>query len=369
MPTTPRAMFFTQQTVGLAARKTSMVFLAESFADLGFRTAVVTAQLSFLSRLRRNNKLRGIPPERRNCWYRAGKLDAFVWVPAVHPIRLPSDLLNRLTGPLVAAYGALLPRAIVEIASAADVMVIESCCAVALFRRLRALNPQAKFIYSMSDRLTSVGMHPMLQRLIAEDAADYDLLRVPAEALLADFPGAKARFIPHGLDKSAFDGVTVSPYGHRPNAVLAGDMMLDRALLCHLAARFPQVDFHYFGRALQDKSGPLNIHDHGEVPFRKLVPYIKHADVGLSLYRAHPTLDYLAQSSLKNMQYAYCGLPIVAPHFVCAGWAEVHGYDPADPDSACAAFAAALECGRVQGPPAIADWQEVARTILREVGW
>lgn len=360
-----RAFLFTQQTIGLGERKTSMIFLAEAYRDLGYDVHVVTCQLSGLTRLKRPNKLDRIPSERINRWYEADGMRGFVWVPAVHPATF-GGVVDRIAAPmLMAAYPTLLPRAIRSTLASAELAIIESCAAVALFRVIHRLAPQATTVYSMSDRLLPVGMNPALQRRLLADAPLYSVVRVPAAAMLGDLPGANARHIRHGLDKRLFAGDHPSPYPATSNAVLVGDMMLDRALLGELVRTFPAVDFHYFGRTPLAIGAHANLREHGEVPFAALVPYLLHADVGLSLYREVPGLDYLAESSLKNIQYEYCGLPIVAPEFVARGAARVEAYRAGDGASAGQALRRALDAGRAPlGASDVSDWGQVARAIL-----
>jgi 2-beta-glucuronyltransferase len=366
-----RALFFTQQTAGLAARKTSMIFMAEALAALGWDVGIVTVQLSHASRFGAAKRLAAIPHAVRNRWYDATPLRAFVWVPVVHPLRPPGEVLQRLSGGLVDLYAAMLPDTLLHAAAASDLVVIESCAAVALFRRLKAAAPNARFVYSMSDRLDAVGMHPALQRRLVEDASAYDLVRVPAEALLDDLPGANARYIPQGLDLAPFGTASENPYAVPVNVVAAGDMMLDQPLFASLCERFPGVEMHYFGRqSIASIHRRRNLVDHGEVPFERLVPYIQHADAGLALYRAAPGLDYLAQSSLKAVQYAYAGVPVVAPHFVANGLSRAVGYTPGNPVEAATSLARALAMGRsTEDRPAVLGWNEVALRLLAGAGF
>jgi 2-beta-glucuronyltransferase len=359
------AILFTQQTIGLGARKTSMIFLAEAYRDLGYDVHVVTCQLSRLTRLKKPNKLEALPADRLNRWYDADGMHGYIWVAPVHPATL-HPALDGIAGPLLAkAYGASMPRDIRDRVAAAELVVVESCAAIALFDRIRRIAPRATSVYSMSDRLLPVGMHPVLQTILERDARHYSVVRTPARAMLADLPGANAVHIRHGLDKALFAGEHPSPFASGPNAVLVGDMMLDRTLLGSLVAAHPGVAFHYFGRTALDVGDHPNLIEHGEVPFAALVPYLAHADVGLSLYRQVDDLDYLAESSLKNIQYEYCGLPIVAPYFVAQGAARVHGYTPGDPASASSALTAALAAPRGRlGEADVADWREVAEAIL-----
>ncbi|MCC2976899.1 hypothetical protein LK533_09470 [Sphingomonas sp. PL-96] len=361
------AFLFTQQTIGLGGRKTSMVFLAEALARRGYQVHVVTTQLSWLTRLRRSNHLAMRGNARWNRWYDADGMRGFLWVPPVHPVGATGRLRQWLAAPLIAAYGALLPWAVVRPLRHAQLVVIESCAAVALFRRVRRVARDARILYSMNDRLTVIGMHPGLQHRLRTDAPRYDLVRVPAADLLDDLPDARAALVRHGIDRRAFDTDSRSPYPTGPNAVLIGDMMLDQPLLERLVRSFPEVRFHYFGRTALDFEAPANLTAWGEQPFEAVVPFVQHADVGLALYRRVPGLAYLAESSLKNLQYRYCGLPVVGPDFAVAAVPGALGYDPEQPASAERALRAALARGRgARG--GVADWDEVAGELLALVG-
>lgn len=365
----PEVLLFTQQTIGLGARKTSMVFLAEAFGRMGFDTGVVTVQLSWLTALARRSRVAAIPRERRGRWYAADGLRGYVWIAPIHPMRLRYDWLNRLTTPALDWYGRLLPRALRDRVRSADLIVVESCAAVALLPWLRRLAPNAVHVYSMSDRLEAVGMHPGLDHILQREAAALDLIRVPAAAMRDDFAAGRIAHIPHGLDKAAFRAAVASPYPGGINAVLGGDMMLDRPVLSALAAAFPYVTFHCFGRVTAPAgAAPANMRVHGEVPFPTVAAHIRHADVGLALYRRAPGVDYLAQSSLKNLQYSYCGLPIVTPAFVAAELPNAFPYEPGDAAGAVTAFAAALAArpaGRVTRDAfPIRDWDSVAHELV-----
>jgi 2-beta-glucuronyltransferase len=52
---------------------------------------------------------------------------------------------------------------------------------------------------------------------------------------------------------------------------------------------------------------PSNVRFYKEMPFKATLPYIKHADFGIAAYRPSANSGYLAQSSLKLMQYEYLG--------------------------------------------------------------
>jgi 2-beta-glucuronyltransferase len=313
-----------------------------------------------------------VPRAAINSWHRrAENLHSYVWVPVLHPARLGKSVDAAIGGFLGWLYPRLLPGTIRDVAAKADLIVIESCAAIALFPLLKRLAPQAKFVYCASDRLEVVGMQPALAKILSATAPDYDLVRVPARSMTEDFgPRARVKFIPHGIDKQAFAPQVARPYPPgTKNAVAAGDMMFDHATLLSLVERFPHVTFHAFGRLAFGNTAHPNLVVHGEVPFEALVPYLVHADVGLAPYVCRPRLDYLAESSLKLLQYTYCRLPIVAPHFAAGGRSHVFGYDPGDSLSTATAFERALRCDRrTIDTEAVEDWNDVMARVLEPLG-
>ncbi|MBM6593253.1 GumK N-terminal domain-containing glycosyltransferase [Microvirga pudoricolor] len=370
----PVAVLFTQQFVGLNTRKTGMVFWAETLAKRGFDTYAVTVQLSLLSKLAGSPRLKRVPEGDLNTWRPRGEnLSGFVWVAPVHPASFKNKLLDRAAAAVYSLYPYFLPAAVRDVVSRADLVVIESCSAVLLFDRLRAIAPKhARFVYCASDRLGTVGMHPMLAATLERTAPRYDLLRVPAQAMLGDFPkGSQVSFIPHGIDKEAFSGKGESPFdGPGPHVVVAGEMLFDHHAVSVLLDAFPEVTFHAFGHLKLDglETRP-NLRAYGEVAFATLVNYLHHADVGLAPYLDRAEAHYLAESSLKLIQYTYCQLPVVAPHFAKAGRAHVIGYDPAAPESIKAALRTALTYDRSSiDRSRVSSWDEVISRLLESVG-
>jgi 2-beta-glucuronyltransferase len=254
----------------------------------------------------------------------------------------------------------------------ADLIVVESCAAVLLFETLRSLAPKrAKIVYCASDRLETVGMHPMLADTLARTAASYDLIRVPAKAMISDFPSsARVAFIPHGIDKAAFSDSSPSPFESTgPHVVVAGDMLFDASALNVLLNAFPEVAFHAFGRMKLDTIGTRpNLRAYGEVPFADLASHLLHADIGFAPYLDRPEAYYLVESSLKLIQYTYCRLPIVAPHFASAGRPHVIGYAADDPASIVQALHKALAYDRSTiDARDVVSWDEVIARMLEAV--
>lgn len=327
-----KCLLFTFQNLSPASRKTGMTFLAEALAGQGNDVRVVTVHMSWLSKLAGAPRFKNISREPFNAWViRSARLQSYVWLPFLHPVRGKGALGKMVWTALAKLYSSLLPRELITEAAQSDVIVIESCVAIVLFPHLKKAAPRAKFIYCASDRLDVVGMPPELSEALNNTIAHYDLVRVPAEAMLDDFgPAANVKYLPHGLDHTTFDAVIENPYpAGSVNAVVAGDMSSDIKVIVELIDAFPAVHFHLFGKLdekLIARSG--NVTHHGEVGFQKLAGYIKYADVGLAPYSTRHRSEYLAQSSLKLLQYSYCRLPVIAPEFVKGQRVNVMAYDP-----------------------------------------
>lgn len=369
-----RALLFSQQTLGLGWRKTGMVYWAETLADMGWDVGMVTVQLSRLTQLANARRFAAYPAEAINAWRARGPgRRSYIWVPPVHPQRMRQRWMDPLTRLAAHAYAASLPAEILDDAALADLVVIESTAAVALFDRLRAASRRARFVYCASDRLVPNGMSPVLQDILDRTAARYDLIRVPALSMVADFPAAaNVCHIPHGVDRAAFAVRQPNPYplGTR-NLVVAGDGAYDPLATRAIAAALPGATVHLFGRMdAGSLNGAANAVFHGEVPFARLVPYLQHADVGLAPYEDRPQRNYFAESSLRQLQYLLCRLPVVLPDFAAPRPQPWHFlYDAHAPETAGLAAARALAFDRAgMNDDDVLDWSQVVVRVLALTG-
>ena len=130
----------------------------------------------------------------------------------------------------------------------------------------------------------------------------------------------------HGIDKKKFDEDLLSPYSQGKNAVFVGNSYLDFNFLEIASQAFPQVQFHIIG-PFKKLNNSKNILFHGEMPFTETVPFIKHADVGLVCRKYKEDFEMLSDS-LKVLQYAYAGLPMVMPDYLDSSRNNVYFYRP-----------------------------------------
>lgn len=183
-------------------------------------------------------------------------------------------------------------------------------------------------------------------------------------------PTSRIVTVPQGIDKGLFDSCSSSPYaaGTR-NGVSVGNMLFDADAVRAMAAANPDVGLHVFGAGISG-TFPSNVRLYGETAFLDIVPYIKFADFGVAPYRLTERERYLAESSLKLQQYAYCMLPVLAPEILAAGRDNLVGYASAgEPDWVGKVEMALALSHDPAWREGILSWDEVAERIegaLRE---
>lgn len=362
-----RVLIVTGQHFADAPRKVDLHFMADSLISRGDHVDFLVWRLSPVSRFLNDGRYAFARKHRLNRWEVLAKgLEQFIWFGLIHPMNLKLPILNRLADPLFARFGLFLPKAVKARLPAYTHILVESGPSPLLASTLRSLAPLAKLIYHAADRLGTIGVPPAVERVMTDTIGVYDQIHVMAEALKADFPAAaNLLYLPHGIDKAAFDTASQNPYQKTKNAVSVGDMLFDAAAVGVMADANPDWTFHLFGKKAQLQAARNNVIAHGEQPFATIVPFIRFADAGIAPYRAGADADYLSQSSLKMIQYSYCQLPIVAPGFASAGRAHVFGYDPADAASIRAAFAQACRLDRAAiQTDDILSWDEAVDVVF-----
>jgi 2-beta-glucuronyltransferase len=289
----------------------------------------------------------------------------YLWRTAYHPINLKKPALNALTKPLYKLYARMRCDFLdEELASAAHV-IIESGLGATLLRRARALNHSAKIAYLASDDLLTVGVHPCVQKELERSARAINYACVPSRRMAPGFEWAGDRlfYVPHGIHAEDFAPVGPSPYESGLNAVSVGSMLFDSDFFAMAAKRFPEIAFHVIG-AGAPFDAPPNVVQHREMPFRETVPYIRHASLGIAPYRTARHAEYICDTSMKLMQYAYCGRPAVCPDFAAGDHPNRFGYAPGDPDSIASAIRAALACHTAVVSERFLSWEDVAQRLL-----
>lgn len=358
-----KILFFSGHIAG-AQRKARVLFIAEAVARRGHSVQFITVDYSLV----RWAKERLLPRKAGQVYKVDENLFGYLWLPAFHPLHPREKIYNWLSAWTCHLYPYLLGARLIKMVREADVVVVESGNGLVLAPRLKRLNPSARFILIMSDLMETLGFHPTALKM-GEEAIDvFELVFSPSQ-IIADKlrPFARqSRSFPQGHDKTPFDIPHKNPFRGPRQAISVGDMLFDGWAIENLAHGNPDWIFHLFGKRALLENGPENVVSHGEVPFQDLVPYLQHADVGIAPYRMAPQMDYLCQSSLKLVQYAYCGLPIVAPAFASNGQSYIYTYTNKNKDELLQAFRAASERGRGPVRADILDWDAVVDGMARQ---
>ena len=271
------------------------------------------------------------------------RLRKYLWRPLFHPFSTRNKFLDKIIETILSFYPSLMPKNLLSGIDDVDFFIIENGAGLLLMPKLKKLYPNAKFVYSVCDRIETLGYHPLIVEAEKQVLPLFDVIRVPSEPMRKDYDDQyNVQLIPHGLDKDAFDKDFKTPYENKNNVISVGDMLFDADTIRLLATEFPKWTFHLFGKKAKLEPPLPNVIAYGEMPFEFIIPYIKYADIGLAPYYNAKNADYLSQSSLKMMQYTYCKLPIVAPTFAAAGRAHVCDYNTEDDNSKIAAMNKAI---------------------------
>jgi 2-beta-glucuronyltransferase len=299
-------------------RKASIHFVARQWAERGHQVRFVTIGHSWLTRLKDRPRFHALSKAQANRFETVEpNLYAGAYLPPLHAFSSNNRVLNRVNEVAFRLYGSYLPAFARKAVAEADLVVIESGSALSFFDYVRKLNPRARTLYFCRDLLRSVGAAPVLQRMQEEAIRRFDVTCVPSQRLGALLPpGGRIRVIPQGVDTTLFDRDYASPYEPGSiNAISVGNMLFDQAAVDQMVVVAPEVTFHVFGATWRGAPLP-NIVIYGERDFESIVPYIRHADIGLAPYRLTADEVYLAESSLKLSQYSYCRLPILLPDLI-----------------------------------------------------
>jgi 2-beta-glucuronyltransferase len=348
-------------------RKTTVHFFANELAKLGYRVLFVTVGRSAVSRALKFGHA-SIPPDVSTSGWTETRENLAVAVCGefVHPVSFKSPVLNLLSAPLLWQYGSSLPNHIADEIRESRYVIFECGYAIAYFDLVRRLCEEAQLVYFATDPLGVVGLRPEFNRIERSILPKFDLVRVAAPVIAEAFPdGTKVSVIPQGLDKSLFDQEVPSPYKEGvANIVSVGDMLFDEDAVIEIARCAPHAVLHLFGARLRQPA-PDNICVYGEREFSEVVPYIKHADIGLMPYAVDSDCSYLVKTSLKILQYTYCGLNILGPDDLEWGYPNVFTYSRPNRSSIHRAVSQALSASKDFGlQDEVMDWSQCARMLL-----
>lgn len=292
-------------------------------------------------------------------------VDCYLWKTLLHPINTRKPFLRPAEALFfrwyISSAGATLRKWMAQ----ADVILFESGIAPIFFDMAKYLNPSAQTVYIASDALDTINAADYIKQTFQRVAPAMTTICLPSKALQKTMPGgANLRFIPHGIDRSLATNAGASPYGPGIHAVSVGSMLFDADFFVVASRQFPYIHFHIIGcgQPMSDAFGP-NVTLYEEMPHSDTIRYLKHATFGIAPYRGAEVPDYLADTSMKLMQYDFLGLPAVCPWTVVGDYNSRIGYTPGDGASIERAILQAMEAPH-QPSCRHLDWGAVTDRIL-----
>lgn len=343
-------------------RRANMHFIADALRRHG---PVRFFSLRYSALSRRTNDARVFLDDRANRVESVDGVDCFLWKQLVHPFNTRRRALRRVEDAMFAWTMARPPATLVRWMREADTIFFESGSAILHVALAERVAPRARRIYIASDDLRTIHVADRVEREFAAVAPRLDAICLTSRRLAPAIPSTdNLYFVPHGLDAGIADRADPSPYADGVHAVSVGSMLFDRTFFERAAPLFPDLTFHVIGPGDVDRAGfPANVEIHDEMAYDETLRYIKHARFGIAPYVAEAVPPYLADTSMKLMQYRFFGIPAVCPDAVTGGAPDRCGYMPGSTASIRAAIERAL-AGRPAVVPPVLDWNEVANRLI-----
>ncbi|HEX5126137.1 MAG TPA: glycosyltransferase family 1 protein, partial [Rhodocyclaceae bacterium] len=262
-------------------------------------------------------------------------------------------------------YRARPPKTFVKWVRQADFIFLESGIAPIFFDLISRANPRAETIYIASDDLSTIRVADFVHKCFNEAAPKMSALCLPSRALADNMPSSHNKFyVPHGIDLSIKNDVSTNPYVYGINAVSVGSMLFDPEFFVAASKSFPNITFHVIGSGHPPHPEyGRNVKVYDEMPYRQTLRYIKHATFGIAPYSAASVPAYLADTSMKLMQYDFFGLPAICPQSVVGRYSTRFGYTPGDADSIRRAIQRALRSKRASVQKYL-SWSDVTSRLL-----
>ncbi len=343
-------------------RKANIHFIAQELAKTA-SVRFLSVGFSYLSLLKGDP--RSELAEVANTASHMNGVECYLWKTLIHPFNTNVRSLRWLERAHFRYYRSRIPNLAANWMRDAGSVIIESGLGVAFIESIRQINPDARIIYNASDDLVTIGCSAFLQSELGRVSNCLDWVRLPSKALARGFTSElPLYFIPHGVDVRVRDQEEASPYANGIHAVSVGSMLFDESFFASAVDQFPEVQFHIIGPGkTSDVLSRENVHVYGEMKFADTVKYIKHAKFCIAPYRRNEHAAYLADTSMKLLQYDFLGLPAVCPAFAVGDNPHRFAYEPGDADSIARAIQAAMRQGRHK-PGHYLSWADVAKRVV-----
>jgi 2-beta-glucuronyltransferase len=313
---------------------------------------------------RHRHDLRSVIDARANRVESHNGVECYLWKTPIHPFNMRSKWLRPLENSLFWLYEHLPSPVLINWAAQADVIIYESGIAPIYFAQAKKLNPKARHIYRGSDDLATINVSGYAHEEFVRIASQMDALCLLSKRMADNIASPNVYYVPNGLADDLNTLGDPSPFGPGTHGVSIGSMLFDSEFFVVASRAFPEVTFHVIGSGQPRLAGyGDNVIVYGDMQYAETIRYIKHADFGIAPYIADTVPVYLADSSLKMLQYDYFALPTVCPHSVTADYPARFGYTPGNASSITQAIWAALGAPH-ERTRQILNWSQVSDRLL-----
>lgn len=346
-------------------RRAGFHWIADSLWRKGWEVYFVTG-LSLIDKLKGDYRFQYLPAEGVNRVVREKeRFYSYIWFHLWRPADLRSRFLNALTYPWFAQYGKLSLGGLEPIIQRADLLICESVMELMFFEEFKQLNPEARFVYRVSDDLHLANTHPVVLDAEGRIAPQFDLVSVPTQSIYQKFASLpNVRLHRHGVPVHLYDLDYENPYQGKSkiSVVFVGNLRFDVDFLERASRLFPDVIFHIIG-PISGLPSRDNVVAYGEMPYGDTIPYVKFATIGLNPRTASSLAD-----SNKVMQYTYCKLPIVTSAINRSDKPHVFYYEFGDDESIKRAVEQALAFEHELVPSdQVPSWDDLTATLIGDL--
>lgn len=343
-------------------RRASIHFLADELAKRG-NVRFFSLRYSALSKLK--GDIRVALDSRANRVESHAGVECYLWKAHAHPFNTRRTILRPVENLAYRAYAATPPAVLRRWIKDANVIIFESGTAITFVSLAKRLNPTAKLIYRASDDLQAIEVATFVEDEFRRVFDQFDAVCLVSPRMVKGMPSTRnTYFVPHGIEIGFGSQADPSPYKPGKHAVSVGSMLFDPWAIKIASHAFPDVTFHVIGSGLPHQPGyGTNVVVYDHMAFKDVLPYIKHATIGMAPYTSEAVPDYLADSSLKLLQYDFFSLPSVCPKSVTGDYSNRFGYEPGDRQSLVRAISEALPSDHVRTRH-IMYWNEVVDRLL-----
>ncbi|SIT06316.1 2-beta-glucuronyltransferase [Roseivivax lentus] len=343
-------------------RRASFHWIAEALCGAGWQVDFATVGQSRLARLRGSGRHSDCQPVAGRAEVAPGLWHLFT-PQLLHPLRTGLSPLDHGLGVVWRRASRKWVPILRPSLLRADVVIVESGAPLTLVPLLREIAPRVPIVYRVNDDLTGMRLPDWLKEAEAPLAAMCDRISLASAELGRRFEHPNVTIDPMGVPRGALPSKdsTLDPFlpRHPMEAVCAGTSHIDFPTLCDWAAGHASWRCHVIGGVkARPPSLPRNLVLHGEMPYRDMLSFVAHADVGLAAYRDRPGVEYQRAHSNRIQLYRHYGLPILGPERLChPSIPALVGYDAPDAAFRCETW--------TRRPERLPDWSELARALVQ----